>query len=452
MNRVCVGLAFGLLAVAVFGFVAGASEPVVIFHNGTIVPMTSPDASYTAMLVRGALIERLGTDDEIRALAGDDATVIDLDGRAVYPGFIDPHTHLLGHATMNDMTMAEAERMALGYGLTHVADMHIGSSDLQSLRAYATGHGLTIRVSMYLLYNDACGSVHGTWYERYSAGSEVAPRLYVGGVKVFSETSACGDLPLGLSFGPALKPGLSERGQERFGHTRPLFTPQEMAAVFERIDRAGYQIAVHALGDGGVTTTLDAYELLLDGGTNTNRHMLLHNWFVSDESVARYAELGIGASIEVSTPCYIERWTTYLLPEVRDAVFRYAGLVETGAHIAASSDWPWVGEQSLDPMYKLSILATGDSDVDDIFADGASCGPIDASRRVTVWQALRMMTVEAAYLLKVDDLSGALEPGKRADLVILSADPLQTPLSDLASIEVQSTYIDGELVWEKGSE
>ena len=59
-----------------------------------------------------------------------------------------------------------------------------------------------------------------------------------------------------------------------------------------------------------------------------------------------------------------------------------------------------------------------------------------------------MMTAEAAYMLNVDDVSGTLEPGKRADLVILSGDPLQTSLDALHTIDVDSTYIDGQLVWE----
>ena len=61
-----------------------------------------------------------------------------------------------------------------------------------------------------------------------------------------------------------------------------------------------------------------------------------------------------------------------------------------------------------------------------------------------------MMTVEAACLLHVDDLAGMLEPGKRADFVILSADQLQTPRADLGTVDVVCTYVDGEPVWENG--
>lgn len=444
------GLLLVLVVVSGIPALAAASaEPGLILHNGAIVPMTSPDASFSAMLVRGSLIERLGTDEEILALADEGSTIIDLDGRAVYPGFIDPHTHLLGHAHMSDLSMAEAEQLALGYGLTHVADMHIASGDLQSLRAYANGHGLAIRVSMYLLYNDACGTVHGTWYERYPAGGEVAPRLTIGGVKVFSESSACGSRPLGISFTDDMRLRLSDRGRQKYGNTDPLFAAQAMADVFARIDRAGYQIAVHAIGDGGGAVTLNAFEILLDGAGNEKRHMLLHNWFVSDDLLDRYGELGIAASIEVVSPCYVRSTENLLLPDAHHTLFRYADLVGTGAHIAASSDWPWVGSPSLDPLYKLSILTRGESEVEDVFADGAPCDAIDPSKRVSIWQALRMMTVEAAYMLHVDEYTGTLEPGKWADLVVLSADPLRTPLSGLGDIDVQMTIIDGQIAWDR---
>jgi len=420
-----------------------------IFHNGSIVPMTVPEVSYSAMLIRGSTIEQLGTDEEILALASDGATIVDLGGRAVYPGFIDPHTHLLGNAYMAEMLMGEAERMALSYGITHVADMHITDNDLDALRAFATDLGMTIRLSMYLVYNDGCGNLRGPWYEKYPAGSEVEPRLYVGGIKVFSERSVCEDLPMGISFGDEMKAGLSEKGRARFMETEPLLTADELAAAFAKIDDAGYQIAVHAIGDGGITTTLDAFETLLDGRENDRHHMLLHNWFVSDTALARYAELGVCASVEVSTPCYVKHWENHMLPEYQHTVFRFADLVGTGAHIAASSDWPWVGSAAIEPLFKLQILTTGTSDVEDWLASDGPCF-VDESKRVSVWDALRMMTVEAAYMLHVDDVSGTLEPGKRADLVILTGDPLQTSLDALHTIDVDSTYIDGELVWERG--
>ena len=375
--------ACALLAAVVVTLGGFGAERDLVFHNGSIIPMTSPDVSYSAMLVRGTTIERLGADEEILALAGEDATIVDLAGCAVYPGFIDPHTHLLGQARLDGLSMVEAERLALSHGLTHVADMHIASGDLRLLSGYADGHGLTIRVSMYLLYNDACGAVHGTWYERYPAGSEIAPRLSIGGVKVFSESSACGSQPLGISFTDDLRPGLSERGREKYGQTDPLFEANAMADVFERIDRAGYQIAVHAIGDGGVSVTLDAFEILLDGGPNERRHMVLHNWFVSDRSLGRYADLDVCASIEVVSPCYLRSAENLLLPGFRGTLFRYADLAATGAHIAASSDWPWVGSPSLAPLYKLSILTLNRVEAEQLVARLIAMGVADQKNVLT---------------------------------------------------------------------
>jgi len=170
---------------------------------------------------------------------------------------------------------------------------------------------------------------------------------------------------------------------------------------------------------------------------------------VSDRSLARYAGLGACASIEVVSPCYVRSFEELLVPDSYRILFRYADLVATGAHIAASSDWPWVGSPSLAPLFKLSMLARGESEMEDVFAAGEPCDAIDRSKRVSVWEALRMMTVEAAYLLHTDDRSGTLEPGKRADLVVLSADPLRMPLSDLGSIDVEMTIIDGRIAWQR---
>jgi len=427
---------------------ASASDGLTILYNGTVIPMTAPDIRFSAIAIRGGLIEALGTDEDILAIAGEDRLAIDLAGRAVYPGFIDAHAHLLGHANLAGLSMAGAEQLALSYGVTHVTDMHVSETDLRALTSHARTSG-ALRVSAYLIYNDGCGYIHGPWYTRYRSDQELAPRLYVGGVKIFSETSVCGSSGPGISFSDAEKQDLSVRGRTRYGRTEPLFDKNTLAGIIQAAEDAGFQVAVHAIGDGGIHATLDAIEIALDGGLNAYRHMLLHNWFVFDDALDRYVELGVPLSIEAPSPCYVASSEALLAADSTHVLFRAGDLVRSGAIVASSSDWPWVVPANLNPMYRLSMLVNGFSATADYWASNGTCPSLDASSRVTAWQALRMMTANAAYVLRIEHLSGTLEPGKRADLVVLSNDPLQMSPAFYDLIQAEITMVGGEIVWEQ---
>lgn len=422
----------------------GNDVPTIILFNGTVVSMVSQGESYDAIAISGHRILSLGNDVEIVALAGPDTKLVNLQGAAVYPGFIDPHTHLLNDSWTVGVSPVEAQSLALQHGITSAADMYTTPESLAETIRMAEQGDIRIRFSLYLIYNTSCGDDLGHWYEGYEPLTAVAPRVQIGGIKIFSETSACGDDLIGISFTPTLRSVLSPGGVAWYGDNRPLFSTNELTNVIEMATQWGFPVAIHAIGDGGVQLSLDAIETALAGKDNDLRHAILHNLFIRDDLLSRYVDLGIVAAIESMTPCF-ESFYRDLLPEAsKHIVRRWGDLIATGAHVTADSDWPWCAEEAIDPLFRLQALMSP-TNQSQSYAAWEPCGLLPGDQLLTAWQGLRLMTVEAAHMLHREDELGTLEPGKLADLVVLSEDPLHADVESLGDISVLLTMIDGAI-------
>ena len=137
-----------------------------------------------------------------------------------------------------------------------------------------------------------------------------------------------------------------------------------------------------------------------------------------------------------------------LLPlQYKHIVRRWADLAATGAHVTADSDWPWSAEEAISPLFRLQALMVPEN-LSVSYPSFEPCGLLPEDQLLSAWQGLRMMTVEAAYMLHREDELGTLEAGKLADLVVLSADPLSTDPYRLADIDVLLTLVDGTIEWQ----
>ncbi len=427
------------------GFGVEQTADLVLF-NGRVVTMVAHADVHEAIAVAGNRILYVGGDTETLAFAGPETARIDLGGRAVYPGFIDPHTHLLNDSWNAGLSPVEAQELALRNGITSSANMYTTPDLAREYVRMAENGEIRVRFSLYLIYNTSCGDVLGDWYAAYEPLIDTAPRLGIGGVKIFSETSVCGDQRIGISFTEELRETLSPAGWEWYAANRPLFSRSELAEVVRRASGFGFPVAIHAIGDGGVQVSLDAIEDALDGGANRLRHTVLHNLFIRDDLLTRYTELGIVAAVESMTSCFASFYRDLLPLEQKHIVRRWADLVATGAHVTADSDWPWCAEEAISPLFRLQALMVPDnrSSSYDAFEP---CGFLPEDQLLAAWQGLRMMTVEAAYMLHRENELGTLEAGKLADLVVLSCDPLTTHPDLLTEIEVLLTMVDGTIEW-----
>ncbi len=221
------------------------------------------------------------------------------------------------------------------------------------------------------------------------------------------------------------------------GHMGPLnYELGTFTDELGRFHRAGYHVAVHTQGERAVERVLDAAESVLQSDPwPDHRHRLEHNALITREQIQRAKLLGFELSF---FPDHIYYYGDRLPEIVGERVERYMPVgtaFRVGHHATLHSDNP------MTPINPLRVMRTAIRRIPR--KGGAAIGP---GERLELDQALRAMTTNAARQLGVEKHRGSLEPGKAADLVILSQNPRETPPEALADIGVLGTWIDGQPV------
>lgn len=198
---------------------------------------------------------------------------------------------------------------------------------------------------------------------------------------------------------------------------------------------AGWQVATHAIGDHAVSTILDIYEeVLAELPRDDHRHRIEHCGVCRPEDVERIARLGVIPVPQGRFMTEIGDGMMRALGEQRSHwCYRGQSFLDAGAVVAGSSDRPVVLGAPLLGMAGMVTRRT---------AGGSLLGPDEA---ISAYDALRAYTVGATYANRSDDVTGTLEVGKYADLVVLDRDPVETPGEELPQIQVLATMVGGEL-------
>ena len=236
--------------------------------------------------------------------------------------------------------------------------------------------------------------------------------------------------------------------EEDFDRSRPEFYSQEeLNKHFQRIDEAGMQIHVHAIGDGAVRMALDAFEAArAANGRTDNRHHIVHLQLIHPDDIARFAELDITATFQA-----IWAWPDYWImdlnlpvvgPERVGRMYPIASVHRTGGRIAGGSDW---SVSSLDPLDAIEVAIRRQ----DFDAPDEEDPPIlNAAERVDLPTMIEAYTINGAYLMGQEDVAGSIEVGKRADLVVVSRNLFEIPAAEINETQVELTLFDGEVVYQ----
>ena len=211
--------------------------------------------------------------------------------------------------------------------------------------------------------------------------------------------------------------------------------------VFERAFRvywdAGYQIHIHVNGDAGLDRVLDALEANLRRNPRfDHRTVLVHFAVSSKDQVARINKLG---AIVSGNPYYVAALADQygkvgLGPQRADDMVRLGDLSQSGIRWSLHSDMPMA---PADPLFLMWCA------VNRLTTSGRVAGP---EQRVSAEQALRGVTIEAAYSLKLENEVGTISPGKRANFTVLSDNPLVVDPTKIRDIAVWGTVMEGRVL------
>jgi len=223
----------------------------------------------------------------------------------------------------------------------------------------------------------------------------------------------------------------------------PAWTQEHLNEVVTWIDRAGLQIYVHAIGDGGVRMTLNAYEQAQSAnGRRDSRHRVEHIETIDPADVPRFQKLGVLASMMPihADPGSSEVWSTAIGPERSSRGFAWRWLQQAGAYLVFSSDWP--STLTVDPWRGIHCAVNRQT------AGGQPPAGWFPEHRVSVETALAAYTRAGAYAEFQEKEKGELSPGMFADIVVLNANPFELPAQDLHTLRVQQTLLGGRIVYE----
>jgi predicted amidohydrolase YtcJ len=218
----------------------------------------------------------------------------------------------------------------------------------------------------------------------------------------------------------------------------PMTDPDSLAEQISFLHLAGRQVSVHANGDQAIEAVINAFEAALRSRPmSDHRHFIIHCQTVREDQLDRMARLGIKASFFAA---HIHYWgdrhqDVFLGPDRAARLNPLASAASRGLVFSLHNDSPIT---PIDPLLLIQTAVTRAT------LGGQILGP---EYRLSTLSALRAVTADAAYLAFEDRRKGELAPGLLADLVILDANPLETPPGKIADIRILATLVGGKLVY-----
>jgi predicted amidohydrolase YtcJ len=230
--------------------------------------------------------------------------------------------------------------------------------------------------------------------------------------------------------------------------SKPFLTPpydkglkiQSREELIEKVKwyhTLGYQIAIHAQGDEGISDTLDAFEAVLGSKSgNPLRHRIEHAGCLYPDLLKRAADMNILASVQ---PVFFgelgDGWIEAFGPELANQLYPFKSMLNAGMQIGGSSDCP---VSALDPRIGIR---------DAVLRQTPSGEKLSPHEALTTDEAIHIYTRGSAYLSFDENHNGTIEVGKRADFTVMAADPRDVKPEEIPDIPFTMTVVDGEVVW-----
>ncbi len=317
-----------------------------------------------------------------------------------------------------ELALAEMAR----YGLTGAHDMGTSLADFELFQRFEQAGRLSARISAYA--DGDAEMLQWLCENGHYAGSRLTARS----VKLYADGA------LG-SRGAAL---LAEYSDDP-GNSGLLLEPGEaLAGLVERAVDCGVQLAIHAIGDAANRQAIDALLQANGNDSRAARHRIEHVQIIQPADRARMAEHSIIASMQPMHATSDMRWAGERLGEERvKNSYVWAGMLESGIHLALGSDFP---VEPANPWLGVHAAVTRQRDAE-------PPGGWRPDESLSLEQALRGFTVDAAFAAFAEAEVGSLSLGKQADFIVVDADPFAIEATELADIKVLQTVTGGQRVF-----
>jgi predicted amidohydrolase YtcJ len=321
-------------------------------------------------------------------------------------------------------------------GVTAWQDAAVSPAMLAAYQAVAARGKLTGRAVTALRWDVEAGDGQLADLAELRRGNESGGRLRAGAVKIFA------DGVFENRTAAMLEPYLDGDGRPTSNLGIAMLAPEELARVVTAVDRDGFDVHVHAIGDRAVRETLDAFQAAAKAnGRRDARHQIAHLQFVHPDDRPRFRRLGVVANAQPFWSCldgYMRQLTLPFLDRERAGwQYPWASLRRAGAVLAFGSDWT---VSTANPLLEIEVavrrVAPGDHHGE----------PFLPEERIDLPAALDAFTIGSAYALRLEAETGSVVPGKLADLAVLDRDPFDPAAGPIGDARVVATLVGGQPV------
>jgi hypothetical protein len=397
---------------------AAPENPVVLFR------VDGHAAWLNAAALRAAGVDRNTADPPggriLRDAAGEPSGVLVDNAMALVEAKMPPDS-----PAVRERRILLAAEKAVSLGLTGVHEMGIDDATVETYRALARAGKLKLRVHAYLAGEGRLESLKGRTPDVDAFGTAM---FVLRGVKLFADGA------LGSRGARLLGPYADESSSTGLS----LMDRDALTKAARMVADAGFQLAVHAIGDRANREVLDAFAAAGPGRAKELRFRVEHAQIVAPEDIPRFSALGVIASMQPTHATSDMPWAPARLGPARlRGAYAWRSLLTAGAHVAFGSDFP-VEEPS--PLLGVYAAVTRQD------ADGKPPGGWLPEERLDLDEALRLFTAEPAYAAFAEANRGRLAPGFVADVTVLDRD--LTPDRGLLQAKAALVLVGGRIVHE----
>ena len=322
--------------------------------------------------------------------------------------------------------LASAREIAR-HGLTEIHDAGADAETIRAVRELVDAGQLPIR--LYTMLSGSDDALLRDWFTRGPL-IDHGGRLTVRSVKLYADGA------LGSRGAALLEPYADDPANSGLLITKP----ERMADVSRRALASGFQVNTHAIGDRGVRNVIESYEAA--GVKAEHRFRIEHLQVVAPADFDRLVRSGIIASMQPTHATSDMPWAERRVgaERVRGA-YAWRTVLERGGRLALGSDFP---VEAVNPFFGLYSAVTRQDH------GGSPAGGWHPQQRLTLAEAIRGFTLDAAYAAFEESTRGTIEPGKLADFTIVEGDLFSLPSAELHRAKVKMTVVNGEVVYDAG--